>query len=379
MKTIFVTGGHYTPAKAVINEFKTAPDIKIFYVGTKYSFEGDKAVSYEYLEMSKDVRVHFLSITAGRLQPRFFVNVAQSLVALGKIPVGFVQSLIWILKFHPSVVISFGGYIALPVVVAAWLNGIPIVTHEQTRAFGLANRIIQLLSKKICVGFRSSLPENPGEKWVFTGNPVRREIFQVNLTDELKDLKSIKQKEKIPLIYVTGGKQGAHILNETIAGILPELLQKSIVIIQTGDNQQFKDYDKLELIKARLDKNLSGKLLVKKFVTSDEIGAVFSLGDLVIGRAGANTVFDLAVLGLPAILVPIPWSRANEQYLNAQELARVGLAQIVLQENIGQLYGKAVEMLSELPKYKKHAPEGTALVVQDSAEQIARLVLGFSK
>lgn len=375
MKKIFVTGGHYTPAAAVIEFLLKRGDWDIFYIGKKHSFEGDEGLSYEYLELKDDPKIKFLNITAGRLQARFSENILQSVLALLKIPVGFCLSAFWIVKYRPNLVLSFGGYIALPVVIMAWLAGIPVVTHEQTKVFGLANKIIQLFAERICVSFRSTMPKENSDRWIFTGNPIRRKFLAVSNTLELSKLTAVKKKVKKPVVYVTGGKQGSHAINEEILKLLPDLASSFVLIIQTGDNRQFDDFSRFNLAKSQLPPELSERVLVSKFFGSDEIGAVFNLADFVVSRSGANVVFDLASVGKPSILIPLPASRHNEQFLNAEELENRGLAKIVKQENIQTLSQEIKNMAMSLSEYQKNRLAGLDLIVSDSAEKIADIVV----
>ena len=151
-------------------------------------------------------------------------------------------------------------------------------------------------------------------------------------------------------------------------------MKNYLVIIQTGDNQQFSDFQRFVDAKNALDKDLQKRLLVAKFFPSNEIGAVFDLSDIVVSRSGANTVFDLAALGKPAILIPLPGSRHNEQFLNAQELAGLGLAEIVSQENLDLLLKKITAMAMNLKNYQKNAPKALDLIISDSAQKIAKIV-----
>lgn len=370
-KKIFLTGGHYTPAKAVLDELIKLPNWKIYYVGLQHSFEGDRGISYEYLELKNHSQVKFLSITTGRVQRKF---TKFTIPALLKVPLGFVQSLIWILRFSPDVILSFGGFVAVPVVLAGWFLDVPIITHEQTTAFGLANKFIQLFAQKVMVSFPSTIPVKNREKWVFTGNPIRKEIEKTNSDEEIKSLSETKQKLKLHAVYVTGGKHGSHIINLTIASNLEALLKKSVLVVQTGDNQQFKDYEYFEKAVGKLPASFRKRIIVRKFFDGEVIGSTYRIADLVVGRAGANTIFDLAYLGKPAILIPIPWSSGNEQFKNAKELEYFGGAVILEQDKIDKLPEIIIDSLDKIETYRRKAIQAKDLVVSDSAAQILAII-----
>lgn len=345
MKKIFVTGGHYTPARAVITNLK---QYKIFYIGRKFAMEGDEAISLEFQEMAKNKNVTFLEITTGRLQRKFTSNTLASLI---KIPVGLLQSLYWIVKFKPDVILSFGGYVAIPVSTIAYLFTIPIVTHEQVPAFDYPSKYLNLLARKVLVSF----PHLVKTKEIYTGNPVRTEIFHATKSLNLPRAKTI---------YVTGGNQGSHIINSAVLGALPKILKKYNLIWQTGDNQEFKDFDRVTL--------RSKNLLIRKFISSEDIGAIFRAADLVISRSGANTVTELAALSKPSILIPIPWVHDFEQQQNADFLANFGGSKIIKEESLTPevLFAEIDHMLDNLNYYRKKSADAKQLYIPNAAQKI---------
>lgn len=319
-KKIFVIGGHYTPAKAVIDLLINK--YQIFYLGRKYAMEDDPALALEYQSLNGLKNLTYLVLTTGRLQRKFFVNPVQSIKAFLKIFIGFFQSLYYLLKYRPNLILSFGGYLALPVVICGWLFGIPVLTHEQTKVSGLANRIIAKFAKK-----------------VLTGNPIRKEIL---------DLKPVKTSG----IFVTGGNQGSHVINMAAK----DLFKKYKIVLQTGDSK-FNDYETLK------------RDGVYKFLDAKNMAKFLNEADLVISRAGANIVTELAYLGKPAILIPIPWSSGNEQMLNANFLKNAGTAEILEQKDLtGENLLKLVDfMFANLKKYQHKIPVKT-----DAAEEIVK-------
>lgn len=356
-KRIVITGGHLAPALAVIEELKNNKDWEIFYLGRKYSFEGEKVSSVES-KIIPSLGVKFIPITTGRLQRRFSRYTIPSLL---KIPIGFFQSFCYLLKIRPKAICSFGGYISVPVVFAGWILRIPILTHEQTTVFGLASKINSIFATKIAVSFPESLKYFPKNKVVLTGNPIRGEIFKVERAKW--EVESGK-----PITYVTGGNQGAKIINRAVLEILPKLLEKYTVIHQCGD-LDYKDL-KFEIENLKLEQRENYILI--PYVGPEDIGWVLNNADLIISRAGANIVSELAALGKPALFIPIPWSYADEQTKNAQMLVEAGTGEILPQDELSgeTLLTKIETMMTNLEKYKKNASRAKALVRLDATQKI---------
>lgn len=329
MKKIFVTGGHFTPALAVIEQLTKERKWQIFFVGRKTTLEDDSAVSLEYQVLSKIGNVQFLPITTGRLQRQFFVNTFQSVRAAAKVVIGMVQGFYFVWRYQPEIILSFGGYIAFPIVLAGFFFRIPIITHEQTVTSGLANRLIAHLADKVLVSWPESLSKFPPGKVVLTGNPLRREILAAG-----RNRKVINPREKLPLVYVTGGNQGSHVINSAVLEVLPKLLSRFRLIHQTGDSQIFKDFDKAAEVASKLPPPNKKRYTVKKFLDVSLVAKTMASCDFVVSRPGANIITELLFFNRPAILIPIPKTGGQEQQKNAQFLAGQGLAKILNQKDL---------------------------------------------
>ena len=385
IKKIVITGGHLTPALAVIDELQK-DGWQIIFFGRQHALEGDSSVSVEYQTITK-LGISFISLTAGRLQRSFTRYTVFSFL---KIPIGFIQSFYYLIKFKPTVILSFGGYVALPVALAGWMLKIPIVTHEQSVVPGLANKIIFKFAKKVCVSWvktmeilrrvypeRSRGAQDDKSKFVLTGNPIRKDIFNINSRNLGRSIPGIGHfDEKLPLIYITGGSLGAHMINEAVLQVLPKLLEKYFVIHQCGDSQAYKDYDKLLNTSYQLPTTLKKRYILTKYVDSDNIGWVLNKSDLIISRAGANTVTELAALGKPAILIPLPWVGQNEQLENAKLLEQAGIAVILEQKNLAgeSLYHWTMTMIQNLSKYKEHGIDAKQLINLQATENLIKVV-----
>ncbi len=361
-------GGHFSPALAVIE--KLPKDWSFLVVGRKYPFEGEKTLSLEY-QTAKKLGIPFQSLTTGRLQRRF---TRHTILSLFKIPYGLTQALFILKRYKPDAVLSFGGYVAVPVCMAAKILSIPIVIHEQTLGAGLATKITAKLADKICISWGKSEKYFPASKTVLTGNPIRE--FQISNFKLLPAGKAGPTLNDRKMIYVTGGSGGAHAVNTLVEGALEKLLEKYIVIHQTGDAREFGDFERLEKFKEALPKELRERYITMKFVDPSLVFKFLKEADLVISRSGVNTVTELLSFGKPCLLIPLPYGQHNEQLQNALFVQEVGLGEVVDQQSLTseKLYEKVVEMFTSLGKYKAHAEEAKRLVDVDAAEKIIKVV-----
>ena len=342
---LLITGGHLSPALALIEELqKTKKEVDIVFVGRKYPLDKEKTLSLEYKEINKK-NLTFISIEAGRLTRAISVF---SLISIVKIPLGFVQAFFIINKHRPNLIMSFGGYLALPIVFWGYVFRIPVFTHEQTIKPGLANRLISFFSKKIFVAFEEVKNNFPKNKTYVSGNPVKPSIFKI-------EKKPFQIKKDRPVIYVTGGSLGSHSINLHIKKIIVSLLHCYIVIHQTGDTKEYHDYDELLIIKNQLPKELQSRYFLIKHFFDDEVGYIYSLTNLVVGRAGANTFFELLALKKPALFIPLPWSSGREQQHHAEIFAKAGCGEIFHQiEPSEKLLRLIYQMIGKIDYYQNN-------------------------
>ncbi|MFH0979860.1 MAG: glycosyltransferase [Candidatus Roizmanbacteria bacterium] len=342
---ILITGGHLAPALAIIEELKrTKPSTEIIFVGRKYALDSEKTISLEYKEITKR-KIHFIPLQAGRLTRILSTRTIRSFL---RIPLGFLRAFFILNEYRPSLILSFGGYLSLPLVFWGYFFRIPIFTHEQTIKPGLANKIIGFFSKKIFVAFDESKKYFSERKTIVTGNPVRKATFVV----KKKPFKIIKDR---PVIYITGGTLGSHSVNEHIKKIIASLLHYYIVIHQTGEIKEYHDYEDLLKIRNNLPKELCDHYFLSKHFFEDEIGYIYSLSDLVVGRAGANTFFELINLKKPVVFIPLPWSSGKEQQHHAEIFARAGVGEIFHQiETSEKLFRIINMMIKNIESYKNN-------------------------
>lgn len=365
-KTIMITGGHLTPALAVMAMLDD--HWRIGYIGRKHALEGDAAFSQEY-RIIRDRGIPFRAITAGRIQRKFTVHTLWSLF---KIPVGFSQALYFVWRDRPNVVFSLGGYVALPIVVAARIFGIPVVTHEQTMTPGLASRIIAKLAQKICIGFPGDRATYQDQKIIITGNPLRPE-----LTEKPKPLNITITR---PLLFVTGGNLGSHSINVLIERLLPDLLKNYTVLHQTGNAAQFGDFERLSNLKQKLPGNLAKQYHPFAYIDAQFMGWVFQQAHIILGRSGANTITELIFFHVPSLLIPLPWSGSGEQRIHAQYVSihhgAVWLEQKnanpeTLRSALAEIERNYWEMQRNLRNLADQLPKNPARKIYDVIESVA--------
>lgn len=359
MKIVLI-GGHLSPALCVI---EALPKASILFIGRKYALEGDKTLSLEYKTIT-GLNIPFVSLNTGRLQRKFTRHTIPSFF---KLPFATFRSFLTLIKFKPDIVVSFGGYVSVPVVLCAYLLRIPIVIHEQTLETGFANRLLGRLATKICISWQTSQKYFPKDKTVLTGNPIR----------QMADGKwQMANEEKLPVIYITGGSSGSHSINLLVEEIIKELLEKYIVIHQTGDAKQYKDFDRLNTLKNGLSKDQKARYVLQKFIEPKMVGSVLAKADLVVGRSGVNIVTELLYFEKPALLIPLPFSQNNEQLKNAKFLENIGLGKVFQQ---GELDSKklfqAIDLaFRNISSYKINKNEFKNLPYRNAAQNIVSVV-----
>lgn len=361
---IVITGGHLNPALAMIEQLEQSGRWEIYFFGRNTTTEISDDPSAES-QIIPSLNIPFYAITTGRMQRKASFAGIKSLL---KFPVGFLQSLYLLLKIKPHIILSFGGYLALPVCLSGFVLGISVVTHEQTTVPGIANRIVALIAKKIAVSW--NIPMGlPARKTIFTGNPVRNEVRNPAQSPKIK----LNLNSKLPTILIVGGNQGSHAINSAVIPNLKRLLKIANIIMQTGTVNIYNDYETASSIVPPQNR---GKLCVSKFFYPGEYGKIINKADLVIGRAGANTISDLASTGKPSILIPLPISAASEQARNAQILEKFGSISLDQKHLTPQLlYSVTIKSLKSLDKLSKLALSAKELINRKSAQHIEEILL----
>ncbi len=381
-KKIIITGGgsggHVSAATGIIDELKKQyknTTEKILYIGGKpvsESYENTKSIEQRRLE---NTEIKFQAIRAGKLQRSFTLK---SIKLLFGVVGGIIDTWKIINNYQPDLIFSTGGYVTVPVCIVAGLKKIPVYIHEQTAAIGLANRISSWFAKKIYLTFPQSAQHFKKKNTLHTGNIVRKCTWQVKnqteLTHAVEKMTKIRKKTEKPIIYISGGGQGSHLINKTVRGMLNYILLRHQIVLQTGENSRHKDYEVLIKDRLKLSKDLQDNLYITKYVRKDEIGYLFEHMNIYLGRSGANTIYEMGLLRKPSILIPIPWVTNNEQEKNAQILVDCDLGKIIPQGEVNskKLYNEIKLFVGKWRKgeYRGNREKLERIFKKDAAEKI---------
>jgi len=323
---VLVTGGHLSPASAVIDEL-LGRGHEVVYVGPAFETQEALESSDEYPAMQSR-RVIYESLQTGKLHRYSWTAAAGSLLRL---PIGVWQAMQIVERHRPAVIFSVGSYLGPPIVLAGRLKGIPSVIHEQTHFAGLGNKLSANLCDVVAVSFEDSKGYFPADKVVYTGNPVR--LASLEVREQLEGMENFERK--LPTLYITGGHLGMLTINMLIVELLPELLAKYNLIHSIGthpDQAAVKELfdDRL----AGLEPGLENHYIGADYFGPAVIGSIFDRADVVISRSGANICTELAHWKKPSLLIPLISGQKQEQQLNAELLSEAGLAQVLEQKGM---------------------------------------------
>ena len=336
MKKIILTGGgtagHVTPNIALIPTLKAA-GYQISYIG-----------SYEGIErkLIEEMGIPYYGISSGKLR-RYFdpKNFSDPFRVLK----GFHEAKKLLKKLKPDVVFSKGGFVTVPVVIAAKRCKIPAIIHESDMTPGLANKIAIPAAYKVCCNFPETIPYLPEGKAVLSGSPIRQELLTGNRLSALTLCNFTAEK---PVILAVGGSSGSKVLNNALRAVLPKLLKNYQVIHLCG--------------KGNLDASLNNTAgYVQYEYANKELADMFAVAELVISRAGANSICELLALRKPNILVPLSKNASRgDQILNANSFEKQGFSYVIEEEALSdQTLTDAIHTVWEKRKDYIHAMESS--------------------
>lgn len=310
MKRIVLTGGgtagHVTPNIALLPELKKQ-GYDIHYIGSKNGIEK---------KLIEEFDIPYYGISSGKLR-RYFdpKNFSDPF----KVVKGYTEASALLKKLNPNVVFSKGGFVAVPVVLAAKRRHIPSIIHESDMTPGLANKICIPCATKICANFPETIKVLPAEKAVLTGSPIRKELFSGN---KLLGLNFCNFNVNKPVILIIGGSLGSAAINEAVRSVLPALLERFQIIHLCG--------------KDKLDESLKNKAGYVQFeYIKKELSDLMDAADLVISRAGANAICELLALRKPNILIPLSAAASRgDQILNANSFKQQGFSYVIKEEDL---------------------------------------------
>jgi UDP-N-acetylglucosamine--N-acetylmuramyl-(pentapeptide) pyrophosphoryl-undecaprenol N-acetylglucosamine transferase len=312
------TAGHVVPHLALLPLLRAA--------GCEVMYVGGAGIEQEL--MRKVPGVEFHAVATGKL--RRYLSL-KNLADLFRIAWGALQSLGILIRRRPGVVFSKGGYVAVPVCAAARLLGVPVVTHESDLTPGLATKLIAPLARRVLYTFPETAQYlRPGA--LHTGTPMRAELLE---GDGVKGLAAcgFDPSERIPTIMVMGGSQGALRINEALLGALPELCQRARVIHLTG--------------KGKAVAFVHPRYKAFEYV-SEGLADLYAAADVIVARAGANSIFEVLALKKPMLLIPLEQGSRGDQVLNAESFVRHGWARVLRDRDLTP--ARLIEALSALER-----------------------------
>ncbi|MGB0453036.1 MAG: UDP-N-acetylglucosamine--N-acetylmuramyl-(pentapeptide) pyrophosphoryl-undecaprenol N-acetylglucosamine transferase [Bacteriovoracaceae bacterium] len=303
------SGGHVVPAKTLIQSILRTSDIPVSYIG---SIDGVEK------EVISKLSIDYHSIQTGKLR-RYFSF--ENMLDFFKVAIGCLQAFLKLLSIRPrvKVIFSTGGFVVVPVVIAAWVLGKKIIIHEQTTRVGLANKICSYFADMIIVSYEYSMKFFPNEKTIFLGYPLRDELFDSKLkTTQLEKIEFNDSKN--PLLFITGGGNGSKLLNDFVKRNLEVLKENFQIIHQVGKNH-LAEFQNLS----------SERYLPLSFIGEEYIDIIKS-AKVIVSRAGAGTVSELIAINKKSIFIPLKIAQKNEQFHNAME-ANSKLGSLVIEED----------------------------------------------
>ncbi|MDD5546715.1 MAG: undecaprenyldiphospho-muramoylpentapeptide beta-N-acetylglucosaminyltransferase [Candidatus Omnitrophica bacterium] len=347
------TGGHIFPGLSLAQEIKERGAGEVLLVGTDHPLEmrlfGSFDIPYRLMPVAK-----------------LSANPVKFLKFLARFTSACLRSVKLLFDYKPDIVVGFGGYASFPICKFAALTGKPLFLHEQNCEAGLANRILALLARRVAVSFKET-EKSFGRKAVFTGNPIRKKLLMTKREDARRFYKFSPDKFTV---LILGGSQGAQRINMIVGdmlGILSEEEKKQINILHIAGMKNIDD-----VRKKYEGSGVDG--CVYDFV--GDIGYAYAMADLIVSRAGATALFEIAALGKPSIMVPYRFA-GGHQYHNAAALAKVGGT--IIMEELGltpqMLKEKIFELKDDKERLKSMSDAAKKFAVPDAAKRLTDCII----
>lgn len=353
------TGGHINPGIAIANEIKRQePNSKIIFVGTNRGLENDLVPRAGY---------ELKTINAYGFDRKIsFDNLKRVLKTIYSIK----ESKKIISEFKPDIVIGTGGYICIPIALAAKSKKIPIVLHESNAFPGMAVKLLSAKSNSIFVGFEDAKKRLPKAKNVIlTGTPTKVKKLQINDVKRNEILVKYGLNNNLPIVLAFGGSQGAQSINNSLIEIILQEKNKNYQLIWAAGPSQYDDMKKVLIDNNKNIDNLKNVKIVPYIYNMEE---VLNVVDLVVCRSGAMTITEIANVGKPAIFIPYPFATENHQEYNAKVLEQVGAARIILDKNLNSniLNNEICDMVANREKLIEMGNKASTIAVKNVEENI---------
>lgn len=371
-KIVFVGGGtvgHVAPNIAIIGELKKTSEeqgivLDLLYVGRRSGVEK---------QIAKTQHLKYKGIFSGKLRRYFsWRNITDPFLIL----FGFVQSIFILLRFRPDIIFAKGGFITVPFCLAAKILKVNFVIHESDSILGLSNKILLPFASKAYLGFPTDTYKNiPASKVLFTGNPVREEILSAEGNKNIFCEKYGLDKKRRTL-FVFGGSQGASAINSTISSLLSEILDKYNLVHLSG----VIDFDSLDDIRVGLEKEKRTNYLLLPNA-SEQMSDFLKNSDLIIARAGANSIAEIVALKKPSIIIPLPSAASDHQSKNALFLSKLGIASVLEEDRLSPriLMDEIDFLLSDKGESDRMIKNMKNIFPSNSAKLLAKDILDIIK
>ncbi len=354
MKKIILTGGgsggHVTPNIALMPTL-AREGYEIFYIGSKNGIEK---------ELTAKTGVEFHGISSGKL--RRYMDV-KNFTDMFRVVKGVGEAYAVIKKIKPDVIFSKGGFVIVPVVLAAKALGVPVVIHESDMSPGLANSISMPMAKAVCVSFPETLDILKSKKATLTGSPIRRELFT---GDRTRGLELCGFGGKKPVLLIMGGSLGSAKINRLLRAALGKLMKSYNIIHICG--------------KGNVDENLKIEGYAQFEYISDELPHIFAACDIVVSRAGANSISEFLALRKPALLIPLPKTKTSrgDQMLNAESFRQQGFCKVIDETALNEemFIAELVDLYTNRAQYIAKMNESQ---LSDSIEAIVDVIKSVTK
>lgn len=366
MRIAFVggaSGGHFYPLIAVAEVLKSeAPTAELYYFGP----------SPYKKELLADYNIRYIYCPAGKLRRYFSV---QNFFDVFRSFFGVFIALWKLFVIYPDVIFSKGSYTAVPILLAARFLRIPVVMHESDSKPGRASKVARGFATQIGIAYDDAAQFFPKNKTALVGIPLRKEILTIH-TDPFSVLGIPSDK---PLLYVTGGSQGAERINNIMIRSLSELLPHYRIFHQVGD----ANVDELSLAAKTLlaDSPFLSNYYIVGSVPGATVAALLDAASVVVTRAGSTTLFEIAFHGKPAVIIPIPEEVSHDQRSNAFAYARNGAAVVIEEKNLTThlLIEEISSILGDPARFKAMSDAAKAAALPGAAEKIAALLCSIAK
>ena len=362
------TGGHFYPIVAVVEKLnKIAQEKKILELKLYYFSDSP----YDQTALF-DNDIEFEEINSGKMRTYFSIK---NFFDVFKTFFGFWGTLLKIFSIYPDVIFAKGGYLSFPVVLAARVLRIPLIIHESDSVPGRVNLFAGRFARRVAVSFAEAAQFFPKDKTAWMGHPIRQDVIYPAVRSEAQEY--LKLDEKLPIIWVLGGSQGAQIINDVVIDTLPELVKNYQIIHQVGP-KNLKDAQ-TRILGVLSDESSRGRFKPFGFMNGLDLKMAAGAADFIISRAG-STIFEIAAWGVPSIIVPITESNGDHQRKNAFAYARAGACTVIEEANLKPniLLFEIQKILNNPAKMADMKSSAATFTKTNAAEKIAEEIINIA-